>query len=110
MSAPAASASAPFAAEPVRAGPASRALGIGVAGIAVTVLGAFISPLHSVTAGWLVGIAYWTAIALGFLLLTMLLHIFDANWGIVLRRQFEHGLTAFWWLALLFLPLLLISF
>jgi hypothetical protein len=110
MSAPATSASASFAAVPAPASAAGRALGIGLAGIAVTVLGAFISPIHSVTAGWLVGIAYWTAIALGFLLLTMLLHIFDANWGIVMRRQFEHGLVAFRWLALLFLPLLALSF
>jgi hypothetical protein len=110
MSSSAASAPASYATNPARASGAGTALGIGLAAIAITIVGFFISPRNCVTAGWLVGIAYWTAIALGFLLLTMILHIFDANWGIVLRRQLEHGLTAFRWLALLFLPLLLLSF
>ena len=110
MSTPALSASAPLTAAAAPANPAGRALAIGLAGIAVTALGVLPSGLHAVTTAWLVGIAYWTAIALGFLLLTMILHIFDAMWGTVLRRQLEHGLTAFRWLALLFLPLLLITF
>jgi len=36
-------------------------------------------------------------------------HIFDASWSVVVRRQWEHGLSAFKWLALLFLPLILAS-
>jgi len=35
--------------------------------------------------------------------------MFDASWSTVIRRQFEHGLAAFKWLLILFLPLLLVS-
>ena len=92
-----------------RAGAAGTALTVGLAGIILTWLGLFLSPLHLVATAWLVGISYWTAIAIGFLMLTMILHIFDAMWGTVLRRQLKHGLSAFKWLAVLFLPLLLLS-
>jgi hypothetical protein len=43
------------------------------------------------------------------LLLILIHHIFDASWSVLLRRQFEHGITAFKWLALLFLPLIVAS-
>src|SRR5581483_2308892 len=36
-------------------------------------------------------------------------HVFDASWSVVIRRQWEHGLAAFKWLALLFVPLILAS-
>ena len=37
-------------------------------------------------------------------------HIFDAGWSTVLRRQYEHGVAAFPWLLLLFLPLVAASY
>ena len=86
-----------------------RALAIGVAGIAATALGLLFSPAGVVATGWLVGVSFWTAMAIGMLLLVLIHHIFDAMWSTVLRRQFEHGLAAFKWLALLFLPLLVAS-
>ena len=88
---------------------ASKALYIGLAGIAVTALGIFVSGLKTIAMSWLVGVSYWTAIAIGMLLLVMIHHIFDASWSVILRRQYEHGLSAFKWLALLFLPLLVAS-
>ncbi|HZZ59085.1 MAG TPA: hypothetical protein VFE31_14730 [Opitutaceae bacterium] len=88
---------------------ANRALLIGLGGILVTWLGAFVSGPRVVGTAWLVGEGFWTAAAIGFLMLTMLLHIFDAMWGTVLRRQLEHGLVAFKWLALLFVPMLLVA-
>jgi len=87
----------------------TRALIIGVIGILVTWALALVVPLQLVATGYLVGIAYWTAVAIGMLLLTMILHILDANWGTPIRRQLEHGISAFKWLAVLFLPLLLVS-
>ena len=92
--------------------PASRAgvaLGVGLAGIALTVAGFFVSDPRSVALSWLVAVGYWTLIAAGMLMLVLLHHVFDASWGIVIRRQFEHGLAAFKWLFLLFLPLLAVS-
>jgi hypothetical protein len=88
---------------------ASKALGIGIAGIAVTALGLLVSGGHVVATSWLVGIGFWTAMALGMLLLILIWYAFDAAWPIALRRQFEHGLAAFPWLALMFLPLVAAS-
>lgn len=86
---------------------ASKALTIGLIGIAITALGLFVSGAKIVAASWLVGVTYWTAIAIGMLMLILIHHIFDASWSVVLRRQFEHGLSAFKWLGLLFIPLIL---
>lgn len=90
---------------------AGPALMIGLAGIALTAIGLAVSPhVQDVAYAWLVGISFWTAIAIGFLLMILIHHIFDAKWSVVLRRQQEHGLAAFKWLALLFLPLLITPF
>jgi hypothetical protein len=86
---------------------AGRALMIGLAGLALTVVGFFIShDYHAVALAYLVGITYCTAIAIGMLLLVLIHHIFDASWSVLLRRQYEHCFAAFPWLFLLFLPLL----
>ena len=111
MSSHAASAPAALSAAPASTAPAaSKALTFGLAGIVLTALGLFVSGAKVVAHSWLVGVTYWTAIAVGMLLLVLIHHIFDASWSTVIRRQFEHGLAAFKWLGLLFLPLLLASF
>ncbi len=88
---------------------ATKALIIGVIGLALTAAGLLISPAKHVAMSYLVGITYWTAIAIGMLMLILIHHIFDASWSVVLRRQFEHGLSSFKWLALLFVPLVIVS-
>ena len=111
MSSHAASAPAALSAAPASTAPAaSKALTFGLAGIVLTALGLFVSGAKVVAHSWLVGVTYWTAIAVGMLLLVLIHHIFDASWSTVIRRQFELGLAAFKWLGLLFLPLLLASF
>jgi hypothetical protein len=89
---------------------AGKALTIGLVGIALTAVGIFVSGGSAVAVSWLVGVTFWCAIAIGMLMLVMIHHIFDASWSTVIRRQFEHGLSAFKWLGLLFLPLVLASF
>ena len=89
---------------PIPANPAGKALTIGLVGIALTALGLLVSGTKVIAMSWLVGVTYWTAIAIGMLMLVLIHHIFDAAWSTVIRRQFEHGLAAFKWLALLFLP------
>jgi hypothetical protein len=86
---------------------ASKALAIGLVFTALTALGLFVSGAQKIATSWLVGVMFWTAIAVGMLLMVVIHHIFDAKWSVVLRRQLEHGLSAFKWLALLFLPLIL---
>lgn len=88
----------------------SKALWIGIAGIALTALGLLVSGAHVVATAWLVGVGFWTAIAIGMLMMILIHHIFDAGWSTVLRRQYEHGVAAFPWLLLLFLPLVAASY
>ena len=89
---------------------ANKALGVGLVGIVLTGLGLLVpGNASAVAVAWLVGVVFWTAIAIGMLLLIMIHHLTDAGWSVALRRQFEHGLAGFKWLLLLFLPLLLAS-
>jgi hypothetical protein len=110
MSAPAATVPLSTPTAPASASAAGKALAIGVAGLAVTALGVLISPdKHGPVLSYLVGVCFWSAIAIGMLMLVMIHHIVDAGWSTVIRRQFEHGLAVFssGWLFLLFLPLLI---
>ncbi len=93
---------------------ATIALVVGIAGLAVAAIGIALGfsgdyvdsrPLMS----WLLGFSVWFSVAIGMMLLIMIWYLFDAGWPIVLRRQLEHALAAFPWLALIFLPLLLLS-
>ena len=58
---------------------------------------------------WLLGLTFWISIGVGMLFLTMLFYVFKAKWAIIVRRQLEHCLSAFPLLAILFLPLLIVS-
>ncbi len=111
MSTPAATVSA-AAAPAESSGPtvAGKALVIGIVGLVLTALGVLVSGAEKAAMSYLVGITFWTAIAIGMLLLVLIHHIVDASWSVVIRRQFEHGFVAFKWLALLFLPLALTPF
>lgn len=109
---PAASASTPSAAPqsvPTAAPSTGKALAVGLGGIALTAAGIFVSGGAKVAMAWLVALTFWVAIALGALFLVMIHHIFDAGWSVMLRRQYEHWLASFPWLALLFLPLLAVA-
>ena len=88
----------------------SRALLVGAAGLVLTAIGAVIAPdKHGVAMSYLVGITFWVAITIGMLMLVLIHHIFDASWSVVLRRQYEHWMTSFKWLFVLFLPLLVLA-
>ena len=59
--------------------------------------------------GWLLGISFWLSILIGMLFLLMIWWMFDAGWAVIVRRQLEHAVGAFPYLALIFLPLVLLS-
>lgn len=100
--------SAPSSATPLPlATLANRFLMAGIAGLVLTALGVFVSDARGVALSYLVGIAYWCAVAIGMLMLIFIHHIMDAGWSTVIRRQYEHGISAFKWLGVLFLPLLI---
>lgn len=86
---------------------ANKFLVAGLIGLALTAAGLFAGDVRGVALSYVVGISYWSAVAIGMLLLVLIHHIFDAGWSTVIRRQFEHGLSAFKWLGLLFIPLLI---
>lgn len=58
---------------------------------------------------WLIGFTVWFSISVGMLFSLMIWHVFDAGWSVIIRRQLEHAVGAFPWLALIFLPLLFIT-
>lgn len=58
---------------------------------------------------WLIGFSFWFSIGIGMLFITMIWYVFGAGWPIIIRRQLEHGISAFPWLGLIFLPLVLVS-
>ncbi len=99
----AASASAPAS---NLAGAATRALTIGLVGLAVTALGLAFADGKTLAFSYLTAIVFWVAVAIGALFLVMIHHVFDAGWSVVLRRQYENWLACVPWLAVLFLPLL----
>ncbi|HYP17699.1 MAG TPA: hypothetical protein VEQ65_10850, partial [Opitutus sp.] len=110
MSTHAASAPAALPAASSPAGSAGKALTIGAVGLVLTAIGAAIAPdKHGVAMSYLVGVTFWTAIAIGALMLVLIHHIFDASWSVVIRRQYEHWLSGFKWLLVLFLPLLVVT-
>ena len=85
---------------------ANKFLMAGLAGLVLTAIGLVVGDPRGVALSYVVGLSYWVAIAVGMLLLIIIHHLTDAGWSTVIRRQFEHGTSAFFWLGLLFLPLL----
>ena len=94
------------------AGKAMRFLMLGLILIALSFVGLFtgseVDPSRPFI-GWLLGISFWLSILIGMLFLLMIWWMFDAGWAIIVRRQVEHAIGAFPYLALVFLPLILLS-
>lgn len=88
------------------------ALIIGLIGLGIAAIGLFIGisqgePRYFLS--WMIGGSFWLSILIGMLLLIILSYIFDAGWMVIIRRQLENAVSAFKWLGLIFLPMLLIS-
>ena len=59
---------------------------------------------------WLLAFMFFLTLALGALFLTMVHHLTDAGWSVATRRSCEHlGALLFPWLAILFVPVLLLA-
>ncbi len=59
---------------------------------------------------WLLGFSVWLSVGIGMLFIVMIWHVFGAAWPIVIRRQLEHALAAFPYLAIVFVPLFVLAF
>lgn len=79
----------------------------GIAGLLIAFVGLFLDPVRF-GMSWLIGYTFWFAILVGCLFLVMLSYIFDAGWSTIVRRQWEHALSAFPWMFLLLLPVVLV--
>ncbi|PLX32145.1 MAG: hypothetical protein C0600_03545 [Ignavibacteria bacterium] len=82
------------------------ALGVGIVGIILTVIGAF-SDAHTFFASWLTGFAFWTTLVLGALFFVMLQHATGAVWSVAVRRVPEALSMTLPVLLLCFIPLVL---
>lgn len=88
------------------------ALLVGIVGLLVAGFGLFqglgenhARPVYS----WFLGFSIWFSITIGMFIFLLILHVFDSGWGVIMRRQLEHAVSAFPLLGLVFLPLLLIG-
>ncbi len=83
-----------------------RALVIGVVGLALCVVGAFIGSLEQFFRSYLFGYIFWLGLALGSLGLLMLHNLVGGPWGWLIRRILESAARTLPVMALLFVPLL----
>jgi hypothetical protein len=93
-------------------GCATRALIVGVVGLAVGLFGlyhGFSTGDSRPVFGWLIGWAFWYSMFIGVLFLVILTYLFDTGWAVVIRRQLEHMLGVFPVLLVCFVPLLLMA-
>jgi hypothetical protein len=82
------------------------ALGTGVAGLVLLVVGWFLSPAQFFPA-YLVGFILWLQVALGCLAILMVYNMTGGGWGYVTQRILRAGMLTLPLLAVLFIPLLL---
>lgn len=83
-----------------------NALIAGVAGLALTAVGFFLSP-DQFFRSYLLGFLYWFGIALGSMAILMIHHIAGGAWGAVIRRLLESSIGTIPLLAVLFIPVAL---
>lgn len=85
---------------------------IGFIGLGIAGFGAYEGLLNDEprqVLSWLLGFGMWFAVAVGMLFMILIWHLFDAGWPVIVRRQLEHAMAAFPWLAIILAPLVLIS-
>jgi hypothetical protein len=80
-----------------------------VIGAVLSVIGLIIKPAEF-GYSWLLAFMFFLSIALGGLFLAIIHHLTDAGWSVATRRFCEHiGALLFPWLAILFVPVLLLA-
>lgn len=83
--------------------------GLMVVGGILSLIGLFKNP-SEFGYSWLLAFMFFLTVALGALFLTMIHHLTDAGWSVATRRFCEHlGSLLFPWLAILFVPVLLLA-
>jgi hypothetical protein len=65
------------------------AFGLGIAGLVLTAVGAFVSDARAAAHSYLIAFAYWVGISVASLLMVAIFHTAKAKWMTVLRRAME---------------------
>jgi len=79
------------------------ALVVGVLGVGLCVLGAFLNPAQAAQS-YLFAYIFWAGLALGCLSVMLLQHISGGGWGLLIRRLLEAGARTLPLMLLLFVP------
>jgi hypothetical protein len=79
---------------------------IGLAGLALSVVGAFVSP-HQFSFSWLFAFAFYFTLLAGCFFWIIVHHVTDAEWSVVVRRQLENLAMLMPVMAVFFIPILL---
>ncbi|MBI2963306.1 MAG: hypothetical protein HYY35_06075 [Deltaproteobacteria bacterium] len=94
------------ASQPDFSRPQTLALGVGVAGLALSAVGWLASP-EQFFRSYLLGYLFWVGLAIGCLPLLMIQHLTGGAWGLVIRRPLEAGARTLPLMLVLFVPLVL---
>ncbi|HEX3818079.1 MAG TPA: hypothetical protein VHW03_07315 [Chthoniobacterales bacterium] len=78
---------------------------VGIVGVVLSLIGGFISPVQF-SFSWLFGFIFYFTLCVGCLFWTIVHHVTDAEWSVVVRRQLENVAVLLPVLAVLFLPVL----
>src|SRR3954468_13744218 len=79
---------------------------VAVVGLVVSVIGAIIWP-EQFAYSWLFGWAFFFTLCAGCFFWIIVHHAVDAEWSVVVRRQWENVASLFWIFAILFIPIFL---
>lgn len=82
-----------------------RALIIGVVGLALCVVGAFIGSTEQFFRSYLFGYIFWVGLSIGSLGVLMLHNLVGGPWGWLIRRTLESGAKNLLLMAILFIPI-----
>src|SRR3989454_4378471 len=80
---------------------------IAIVALALCVVGAFLN-LHQFSYSWLFAFAFFFTLCAGCFFWTIVHHATDADWSVVVRRQWENIAVLLFVLALFFIPILLL--
>jgi len=83
-----------------------RALIVGIVGMVLLLIGAFLKRDQFFQA-YLVGFTFWTGIAVGSLALLILQHLTGGGWGLVIRRVLEASTRTLPLIVALFIPIII---
>lgn len=79
---------------------------IGLVGLGLSVVGAFVSP-HQFSFSWLFGFAFYFTMLAGCFFWIIVHHVVDAEWSVVVRRQLENLAMLLGVMAVFFIPIVI---